>query len=370
MDLKECLRLLEQYPDEMSVRERAQAYRRGERVDRIPTSISVRDCIAPVFGFTVGQYRRDFSVRTAVYDQAHALFGCEGITIGCTLKKLGEALGADIVYPENDVEYLRATPARCLDEFEKLALPRPEENPVLLRQIEEIRRWREDRGPGFSIATEVPGPMSTAISLCPTEDVLIGLIRQPEQAAALLEFSADCAIAWVACAHRLFGITSVGISDPAASVSLISPAMFRRFVVPPMTRLLNRIREITGKVPSLHICGRTAPIWEDIAQMGFSSFRVDNCESLTALKAAVGDRMAISGNIPPVEVLRRGSMDDVMDAARRCIAEGADSPRGFTLAGGCQPPPGVPRENFLAMLCAARVYGRGARMGQPCESSV
>lgn len=366
LEQKELLRLLAQYPDEMSVRERAQAYKRGESVDRIPTSVSVRDCMAPSLGFTMGEYRRSFSVRTAVYDRAHTLYGCEGITIGCTLKKLGEALGAEIIYPENNIEMLRTPPIRTVREVSSLDIPQPETNAVLRQQLEEIQRWRKHYGEELSIGTEVPGPMSTAISICPVETVLSSLIRHPADTASLLEFSADCAIEWVRAAHRIFGITAVGISDPAASLSLISPAMFRQFIVPPMRRLLQSIRSITGKTPSLHICGRTADIWGDIADMGFSSFRVDNCESLSALKAAVGDRMGISGNIPPVEILLHGSIDDVFQAARRCILEGADSPRGFTLAGGCQPPPGVPQENFLAMLCAARIYGRGARMGQPC----
>lgn len=366
MDRKELFRLLEQYPDEMSVRERSQAYKRGEQVDRIPTSISVRDCIAPSFGFTMGEYRRDFSVRTAVYDRAHALYGCEGVTLGCTLKKLGEALGATLFYPENGIELLRVHPIRAVRDFTTLEIPRPEENTVLRQQLDEIRLWLRHYGEAFPIGTEVPGPMSTAISLCPAETVLSSLIRHPDDTAALLEFSADCAIEWVRAAHRIFGITSVGISDPAASLSLVSPAMFRRFIVPPMQRMLREIHGITGKTPSLHICGKTAAIWQDIADMGFASFRVDNCESLAALKSAVGSRMGISGNIPPVEVLLRGSIDEVFQSACRCIREGADNPRGFTLAGGCQPPPGVPQENFLAMLCAARVYGRGARMGQPC----
>ncbi len=367
MDQRELFRLLEQYPDEMSAQERSAAYKRGERVDRIPTSISVRDCLAPAMGFTMGQYRRDFSVRREVYARANALFGCEGITLGCTLKKLGEALGAELIYPENSIELLHATPIRSVQELSSLAVPKPEENAVLLEQLQEIRRWRTHYGDAFPIGTEVPGPMSTAISICPTETVLSSLIRYPLDTAALLEFSADCAIAWVRAAHRHFGITSVGIADPAASLSLISPAMFRRFVVPPLGRMLREIREITGKTPSLHICGKTATIWQDIAEMGFSSFRVDNCESLSALKTAVGSRMGISGNIPPVEILLHGSIEDVFLAAKHCIEEGADSPRGFTLAGGCQPPPGVKQENFLAMLCAARTFGRGARMGHPCE---
>ena len=89
-------------------------------------------------------------------------------------------------------------------------------------------------------------------------------------------------------------------------------------------------------------------------------------EALALLQQAAGEKIAIAGNIPPVEVMLQGSTDQVLQAGKRCIEQASGNPMGFTLAAGCQLPPGVSRENLLAMLLAARKYGRHARKGRPC----
>ena len=73
---------------------------------------------------------------------------------------------------------------------------------------------------------------------------------------------------------------------------------------------------------------------EDLLGTGVSGLSVDNQESMEALKNACGDRVAISGNVLPVEVVRDGSPEDVMSAVRECIRQSGDSPRGFLLSPG------------------------------------
>ena len=73
--------------------------------------------------------------------------------------------------------------------------------------------------------------------------------------------------------------------------------------------------------------------------------------------------MRISGNVPPVEVLKYGTIDEVIASVISCLKKGSDSPMGYALAAGCQVPPGVPRENLYAYIYAARKYGRGAKKG-------
>ena len=48
---------------------------------------------------------------------------------------------------------------------------------------------------------------------------------------------------------------------------------------------------------------------------------------------------------------------------RQCIADTADNPCGYTLCPGCTTPVLTPRENLVAFMNAAAVYGRGARKG-------
>ena len=80
--------------------------------------------------------------------------------------------------------------------------------------------------------------------------------------------------------------------------------------------------------------------------------------------------MAINGNVPPVDVMCYGSIDDVIEAVKTCLIKGSDSPCGYTLAVGGQLGFGTPKENIEAYMYAARRYGRGAKRGQLCRGLV
>ena len=122
---------------------------------------------------------------------------------------------------------------------------------------------------------------------------------------------------------------------------------------------MNQFQGSTG----IHICGSTHDRWAEVVDAGIGSFWVDNCESLKELKEAFGDRIAISGNVVPVDVLRNGTPDEIAENIRQCIADAADNPCGYNLCPGCTTPVGTSKENMIAFMNAAAIYGRGARKG-------
>ena len=73
------------------------------------------------------------------------------------------------------------------------------------------------------------------------------------------------------------------MADPATSTNLLSPQLFQRFSKPYIQKQLNGIKELTGTIPGVHICGHTKKIWNDIVEVGYPSFSVDNCEDLAEL---------------------------------------------------------------------------------------
>ena len=212
--------------------------------------------------------------------------------------------------------------------------------------------------------------MTTAISIRQPELFLRDMIRDKKNAHRLLDFAVQCTLKWVEYNCNEFGTIPVGLADPATSANLISDRMFREFSKPHMADLLAGIKKITGSVPGIHICGRTKHIWNDLAELGFPSFSVDNCEDLAELKQTVGDKMKISGNVPPTTVLRNGTIDDVIESVKQCLIKGSDSPCGYSLAVGCEVPLGTPRENLEAYIYAARRYGRGAQKGKLCRGLI
>ena len=370
MDEKTLDREFSRYSDEMSPGERARAYEAGEEVDHIPLTLSVGETLAPEFGYTMGEYRRSMDVRLRMREQVIEQLGLwAGMGVRMGLKGIGEALGTVVKYPENDLDIVQKTVLQDYAQLSSLKLD-PDHNPFLQGKLAEIRTIKERLGADFPISSGVAGPVTTALAIRDAGLVMRDMIRAPQQLHQLLDLSVRCTVEWVELVTRTFGPVSVSIAEPGASSSLIGLRQFRTFCKPYLKNLMDECQRVTGRRPGLHICGRSKSIWEDLMEIGVTSFSVDNCEDLGELKQVMGERVVISGNVPPVEVMRDGSIDDVIQSVQQCLCKGSDSPRGYSLNVGCQIPTGTPLRNLKAYLYAARRYGRGARKGALCRGLI
>ena len=222
----------------------------------------------------------------------------------------------------------------------------------------------KDRFPDVSMTTSVAGPMSTAIAVRPVEMVLKDTRKNPQMLHKLLDLTVECSLRWFEAFCREFGPVGTNFSDPVTCMDVISKKQFDEYSLPYIKKLIDGTEKIMGSRPGAHICGKTSPIWRDLADAGLFSFSIDNCEDLAVAKEAVGDRMRIAGNVPPVDVMKEGTIDDVIASCKECLEKCADSPAGYILNTGCQLPIGTPKENVEAFIYAARKYGRGARIGK------
>ena len=73
------------------------------------------------------------------------------------------------------------------------------------------------------------------------------------------------------------------------------------------------------------------------------------------VKAVMGHRVALMGNVPPLDVGVRGTPEEVIDSARGCLDKAAPG-GGLILSFGGGVSPGTPPENVDALLRAAREW--------------
>ena len=95
-----------------------------------------------------------------------------------------------------------------------------------------------------------------------------------------------------------------------------------------------------------------------MADTGASVLSLDDEVDLAEARTAVGDRVALLGNIRPTSVMVLGTTDEVRANVRECLAKAVDNPKGFILGMGCALPINTPPENIHALVNAAREYGR------------
>ena len=85
----------------------------------------------------------------------------------------------------------------------------------------------------------------------------------------------------------------------------------------------------------------------------------DICDEvdITEARAAVGERVALVGNIRPTTTMALGTPDDVRRNVIECLLKGVGNPKGYVLGLGCALPINTPPENIHALVAAAREYG-------------
>lgn len=371
MDYETLKREAAKYPDTMTNMERMKAYAMGEKVDRIPFSLAGADSLVGIYGYSLGDYRRSLDVQFEMANNVREEFCGSGMmaNTNLSLHGLGIAMGSNAVYPENNFEYINDYVLKDYSMLDDLVFD-PENNPYLQEKIKTAQEVKERMNGRCLVVTGGAGPMTSAIALRDPQLFLRDLALDKENAHRLLDFCVKSTLKWIEYNFSIFGKIPVALSDPGTSGNLIGKKLFLEFSKPHMADLLNGIKELTGSIPGIHICGKTKHIWEDLVDLGFPSFSVDNCEDLALLKATVGDKMKISGNVPPTEVMRFGTIDDVIESVKSCLIKASDSPCGFSLAVGCQVPLGTPRENLEAYMYAARRYGRGAQKGKLCDGLI
>nr|WP_296267014.1 uroporphyrinogen decarboxylase family protein [uncultured Merdimonas sp.] len=346
---------------EMTPKERAAAYAKGEEVDRIPTSLSAGETAPPLYGIPICDYYFSADAMVEVESRLAEDFQADNMGIGLGLRTLVEALGTELAYPKDSVSYIVKPALGSLEDVENMELVNVTKDGRFPLIIEAFQRLQERYGQERVLSSGLAGPFTTAASLFGTENFLKATVRNKEGVHKLLQYSTDCVVKCCQDLNRILGIKFM-LSEPMVSRNLLSKKQFCEFFLPYLKQSVERMNQFQGST-GIHICGTTKDRWAEVVDAGVSSFWVDNCESLKELKEAYGDRIAISGNVVPVDVLRNGTAEDIEENVKACIAEAADNPCGYNLCPGCTTPVGTSKDNMIAFMNAAAIYGRGARKG-------
>ncbi len=205
----------------------------------------------------------------------------------------------------------------------------------------------------YFIATDVRG----------LENLMMDFALNPQYAEKLIEKISDRILFYLDVLLREYGegIDIIYMADDYCSQSspLFSPADFRRFVVPYLTRVVERVHR-HGKKFLLHCCGAVRPLLPMIIDTGVDMLepiqvRAQGMEP-AALKQDFGKDLCFYGGMDLQHILCKASVDEVREETRRLID--ILGPNGGYVFG-----PGhtyiqvdAPIENILAMYETAARY--------------
>jgi hypothetical protein len=143
---------------------------------------------------------------------------------------------------------------------------------------------------------------------------------------------------------------------------IVSPCIYREWDQPVLRAVSEVCREF-GAPLHLHQHGHTVAIMEEIIAGGVNIVcpllppPQGDVDDLAQVKQLYGHRIALKGNVDPVETLLKGTPADVEREVQRCIAAAA-SGGGYILGTADSTVIGTPFANIHAFVEAGRKYGR------------
>jgi hypothetical protein len=212
----------------------------------------------------------------------------------------------------------------------------------------------QDAAQTLLIGQHGSGLLDRFILLLGMQRALVALVAEPEAAGAVLERIADHHVA-IARRYLAAGSEAAWLADDYAGSDgpYLRPALWRRLILPQMTRVIAVYRE-AGLPVFFHTCGRAEAFVGDLLDAGVTVFNLqsETCD-LSALRERHGRRIAFIGGIPSGLMLT-GGPEDVQQATRAAIATLG---KGGGLILAPDQPLSFPPENEAALVVAARKYG-------------
>lgn len=343
------------WQDEMTPKERLTAFAAGKPIDRIPCMPLVTDHAYGLAGGPMSQYYHSATLMAQAQIHAFETYETDSVGSGPGLFGLAEAIGTKLTFPDDGIPFVCSPAISSYQDLAKLELIDPCRSgrlPLILEALKLVQDAVQERA---AVGCSLGGPITTAAAVRGTDNFLRDMYRNPDMVHRLLQYVTDNALLFidVLCAMGI----KPSIAEPTASGTLISNKHFREFAKPYLKQYSDRISQRCGSGPFVHICGDTMSILDDMVDAGATVLSLDNQIDLAEAKAKVGHRACLAGNVKPF-TLWRGSPQEVAAEVKECLRKAGDSPKKFILSSGCGLPVGTPATNVLAMMDAARHYGK------------
>jgi uroporphyrinogen-III decarboxylase len=258
------------------------------------------------------------------------------------------AFGGRCVWPENDFPFAMRT---MYDYAEVTRLKKPNCRtdgmcPFVIKRLQRSQAAIEARGHRIRFAVS-RGPMNIATYLLGHTETLVGVKTNPDEIHKLLEIVTDFIVEWLQYQKAAFpSIDGMLVLDDL--IGFLGKTDFTSFAVPYFKRISGAL---DARVKLLHNDAHGMITARNLAEMGFNMFNFSFEHSLQDVRQAAGESITLLGNIPPRDVLAKGTPEDVRQSVANALAGLADKRRLVVSAGGGAPP-GVTTANIVA-LCAA-----------------
>jgi len=221
------------------------------------------------------------------------------------------------------------------------------EKPLIQTTVEAVR-IAVDEFPDVPCFPFLVAPATLAGYLMGVENLVRSSMTSPEGAAKWVDIAKEvCKMYSSAVIDE--GAEVVYYSDASASPDLLMPDFYKSVAMPAMREVVDLVHS-KGALAEYHICGRTIPILESMADTGADALSIEQSVDMAEAKKMVGDKVAMVGNVPPL-LMVDGTPEQIIEATRESLDKGTDA-----VMLGCGTPPLSKPENLKLMVQATTDY--------------
>ncbi|MFQ5887883.1 MAG: uroporphyrinogen decarboxylase family protein [Candidatus Hydrothermarchaeales archaeon] len=264
------------------------------------------------------------------------------------------AFGGKIKTKSVGVPVLAAPLVDNLDDLNDLDEGSLDLDPVIGTIRGATKRVAEAIGDNYMVTATSWGPFTWAGQVVGIERFMMDITRNPDFVREVLDFSVKAIVRFYKPLLDDGIIKMISLAEPSASGNLISRKHFEEFALPYIQKVSKEIKKKRAYT-FLHICGITNDRIEEVGESGVNCVSLDSNVDLGYAKEILGMKMCIAGNVDPINVMAKGSTEDVISVSKRCIGLAAKG-GGFILMPGCDLSPSVPLSNIKALISTANTW--------------
>ena len=338
----------------MTGKERVQAALDGLWADRRPVMLHNFLMAAREEGLSMKEFGTNPQAAARAFIHAAEKYDIDGLLIDVSTAILAGSLGVAVDYPEDEPARTHGGLISSLEEVKDLS-------PVDVAKDAGIQHWLETTRivkDYFGEEKYIRGncdqaPFSLASMIRGSQELMTDLLMDAEKVHQLLEYATEACLQFI----RLMagtGAHMISNGDSVAGPEMIPPEFYREFAFPYEKKLVDEAHRL-GLAYTLHICGDTGVILEDMVQTGADALELDYLTDIRQIYKHCHSSTLMIGNLDPSGVLNFGSPEVVKQLTLELLEIYRDSPR-LMINAGCAIPPNTPSENIITMIETTHRY--------------
>jgi uroporphyrinogen decarboxylase len=265
-----------------------------------------------------------------------------------------EPLGVGTSGRDNILRATRGYLPATRETLDGLRIPDPHADGRMPEKLRAIGLVREHFGDRVLVEGSCAAPYSSVGLLFGLEETMMLSVTDPELLAAACEFFVELQARYIQ-AQVEAGAHAIWLGDCNAFSGMLSVDQYRRLAFPSCQRLIQEAHR-HGALVHLHVSETKVPYLLAESELGADIINCGPAADLAEVAAALRGKVCFSGNLDPIEVLMRGTPEQVARETERVVRIGAAG-GGYVFCTGEMNPRDVPAENMKAMVAAVRRCG-------------